>query len=157
MINPDQYSRYIRWDEAGTSIILSSEPDVANEFAADVLPRSSSTATMPVSFVNSTFTASSAFLLLAFGRSEMKVAAAKRAELGGNSSSSTLNTAVQLYGAHSSFAHPRFLRGREELLPTMKPRSSKKPKKGANGATPRSLEADTSLGADETDEEDFAL
>ena len=79
------------------------------------------------------------------------------AELGGGGSSSTLNTAVQLYGAHSSFAHPRFLRGREELLPTMKPRSSKKPKKAANGATPRSLEADTSLGADETDEDDFAL
>ena len=81
--------------------------------------------------------------------------------MGGSGGGSTLNTAVQLYGAHSSFAHPRFLRGREELLPTMKPRSSKKPKKAANGgaadATPRSLDADTTLGGDETDEEDFAL
>lgn len=158
MINPDQYSKYIRWDEAGSSIILSSEPDVANEFAADVLPRlfkhgNNASFIRQLNLYGFQRIPSSRLLDAA----EMKVAAAKRAELGGGGSSSTLNTAVQLYGAHSSFAHPRFLRGREELLPTMKPRSSKKPKKAANGATPRSLEADTSLGADETDEDDFAL
>ena len=160
MINPEQYSKYIRWDEAGTSIILSSEPDVANEFAADVLPRlfkhgNNASFIRQLNLYGFQRIPSSRLLDAA----EMKVAAAKRAEMGGSGSSSTLNTAVQLYGAHSSFAHPRFLRGREELLPTMKPRSSKKPKKASNGigATPRSLEADTSLGADETDEEDFAL
>ncbi|KAJ9478697.1 DNA binding transcription factor [Pseudozyma hubeiensis] len=158
MINPEQYSRYIRWDEAGTSIILSSEPDVANEFAADVLPRlfkhgNNASFIRQLNLYGFQRIPSSRLLDAA----EMKVAAAKRAESGGSGSSSTLNTAVQLYGAHSSFAHPRFLRGREELLPTMKPRSSKKPKKASNGAGPRSLEADTSLGADETDEEDFAL
>lgn len=154
MINPGLYSKYIRWDEAGTSIILSSEPDVANEFAADVLPRlfkhgNNASFIRQLNLYGFQRIPSSRLLDAA----EMKVAAAKRAELGGNGSSSTLNTAVQLYGAHSSFAHPRFLRGREELLPTMKPRSSKKPKKGANGAAA----ADTSLGGDETDEEDFAL
>ncbi|TKY87771.1 hypothetical protein EX895_003352 [Sporisorium graminicola] len=160
MINPEQYSKYIRWDEAGTSIILSSEPDVANEFAGDVLPRlfkhgNNASFIRQLNLYGFQRIPSSRLLDAA----EMKVAAAKRAEMGGGGSSSTLNTAVQLYGAHSSFAHPRFLRGREELLPTMKPRSSKKPKKASNGvgATPRSLEADTSLGADETDEEDFAL
>ena len=158
MINPGQYSKYIRWDEAGTSIILSSEPDIANEFASDVLPRlfkhgNNASFIRQLNLYGFQRIPSSRLL----DAEEMKVAAAKRAELGGSASSSTLNTAVQLYGAHSSFAHPRFLRGREELLPTMKPRSSKKPKKAANGATPRSLEADTSLGAEETDEEDFAL
>ncbi|CDR99670.1 uncharacterized protein SPSC_01691 [Sporisorium scitamineum] len=160
MINPDQYSKYIRWDEAGTSIILSSEPDVANEFAADVLPRlfkhgNNASFIRQLNLYGFQRIPSSRLLDAA----EMKMAAAKRAEMGGGRSSSTLNTAVQLYGAHSSFAHPRFLRGREELLPTMKPRSSKKPKKASNGlgATPRSLGADTSLGADDTDEEDFAL
>ncbi|SPO25135.1 uncharacterized protein UTRI_02761_B [Ustilago trichophora] len=158
MINPAQYSKYIRWDEAGTSIILSSEPDVANEFASDVLPRlfkhgNNASFIRQLNLYGFQRIPSSRLLDAA----EMKVAAAKRAELGASGGSSTLNTAVQLYGAHSSFAHPRFLRGREELLPTMKPRSSKKPKKTNNGATPRSLEADTSLAADETDEEDFAL
>ncbi|KAJ1020081.1 hypothetical protein NDA16_004361 [Ustilago loliicola] len=159
MINPAQYSKFIRWDEAGTSIILSSEPDVANEFASDVLPRlfkhgNNASFIRQLNLYGFQRIPSSRLLDAA----EMKVAAAKRAELGANASS-TLNTAVQLYGAHSSFAHPRFLRGREELLPTMKPRSSKKPKKsGAGGGMARSLEADTSLGgADETDEEDFAL
>lgn len=157
MINPALYSKYIRWDEAGTSIILSSEPDVANEFASDVLPRlfkhgNNASFIRQLNLYGFQRIPSSRLLDAA----EMKVAAAKRAELGGNFSS-TLNTAVQLYGAHSSFAHPRFLRGREELLPTMKPRSSKKPKKSAGGRMARSLEADTSLGADETDEEDFAL
>ncbi|SNX83573.1 uncharacterized protein MEPE_02280 [Melanopsichium pennsylvanicum] len=159
MINPAQYSKYIRWDEAGTSIILSSEPEVANEFAADVLPRlfkhgNNASFIRQLNLYGFQRIPSSRLLDAA----EMKVAAAKRAELGGSGGGSTLNTAIQLYGAHSSFAHPRFLRGREELLPTMKPRSSKKPKKSAgNGTLPRSLEADTSLAADDTDEEDFAL
>lgn len=39
MINPDLYSRYIRWNEPGDSIILSNDPDVSNEFAAEVLPK----------------------------------------------------------------------------------------------------------------------
>lgn len=159
MIKPDQYSKYIRWDQAGTSIILSSEPDVANEFASDVLPRlfkhgNNASFIRQLNLYGFQRIPSSRLLDAA----EIKVAAAKRAQLGGNASSSTLNTAVQLYGVHSSFAHPRFLRGREELLPTMKPRSSKKPKKSAgSGAMARSLEADNSLGADETDEEDFTL
>ncbi len=162
MINPQQYNKYIRWDEAGSSIILSSEPDVANEFASDVLPRlfkhgNNASFIRQLNLYGFQRIPSSRLLDAA----EMKVAAAKRAELGGSGGGSTLNTAVQLYGAHSSFAHPRFLRGREELLPTMKPRSSKKPKKAANGgaadATPRSLDADATLGGDETDEEDFAL
>ncbi|PWZ01593.1 hypothetical protein BCV70DRAFT_157893 [Testicularia cyperi] len=162
MINPAQYSKYIHWDEAGASIILCSEPDVANEFASDVLPRLFKHGNN-ASFIRQ-------LNLYGFQRipssrlldpAEMKVAAARRAESGGSAGSATLNTAVQLYGAHSSFAHPRFRRGHEELLPTMKPRSSKKPKKSAGGsnstANPRSLEGDTSLGGDETDEEDFAL
>lgn len=41
-----------------------------------------------------------------------------------------ISTALQLYGPHSSFAHPRFKRNQESLLPSMKPRSSKKTKKG---------------------------
>lgn len=41
-----------------------------------------------------------------------------------------ISTALQLYGPHSSFAHPRFKRDQENLLPSMKPRSSKKTKKG---------------------------
>ena len=49
-----------------------------------------------------------------------------------------------LYGAHSSFTHPRFLRGKEELLPSMKPRSSKKPKKASA--------AGGDVGGDEDDE-----
>lgn len=165
MINPDLYSKYIRWDEAGTSIILSSEPDIANEFASDVLPRLFKHGNN-ASFVRQ-------LNLYGFQRipssrlldpTEMKVAAARRAELA--SSTGTLNTAVQLYGAHSSFAHPRFKRGHEELLPTMKPRSSKKPKKATGaasgtGQSPPKREgvnaANTSMGGDETDEEDFAL
>ncbi|EST05807.1 Heat shock factor (HSF)-type, DNA-binding [Kalmanozyma brasiliensis GHG001] len=150
MINPEQYSKYIRWDEAGTSIILSSEPDIANEFAADVLPRlfkhgNNASFIRQLNLYGFQRIPSSRLLDAA----EMKVAAAKRAEMG-NGGSSTLNTAVQLYGAHSSFAHPRFLRGREELLPTMKPRSSKKPKKAG-------ARAEAGAGGDETDEEDFAL
>ncbi|KAI3483329.1 hypothetical protein L1887_53820 [Cichorium endivia] len=131
MINPQQYSKYIRWDEAGSSIILSSEPDVANEFASDVLPRlfkhgNNASFIRQLNLYGFQRIPSSRLLDAA----EMKVAAAKRAELGGSGGGSTLNTAVQLYGAHSSFAHPRFLRGREELLPTMKPRSSKKAQEG---------------------------
>ena len=42
------------------------------------------------------------------------------------------NTAAELYGAHSSFAHPRFRRGQEQWLASMKPRSSKKPKRSAD-------------------------
>lgn len=155
MINPTHYAKYIHWDEAGSSIILSSEPEIANEFAADVLPRLFKHGNN-ASFIRQ-------LNLYGFQRipssrlldpAEMKVALAKKAESGGaGNGSTTLNTAVQLYGAHSSFSHPRFRRDHEELLPTMKPRSSKKPKKSAAGGAP----ADTSLGADETDEEDFAL
>lgn len=43
--------------------------------------------------------------------------------------SSNISTALQLYGPHSSFAHPRFKKDQEALLPSMKPRSSKKTKK----------------------------
>lgn len=154
MINPTHYAKYIHWDEAGASIILSSEPEIANEFAADVLPRLFKHGNN-ASFIRQ-------LNLYGFQRipssrlldpAEMKVALAKKAESGVGNGSATLNTAVQLYGAHSSFSHPRFRRDHEELLPTMKPRSSKKPKKNAVGGVP----ADTSIGADETDEEDFAL
>lgn len=43
-----------------------------------------------------------------------------------------ISTALQLYGPHSSFAHPRFKKDQEVLLPSMKPRSSKKTKKTAH-------------------------
>jgi HSF-type DNA-binding len=39
MINPDMYSQYIRWSEAGDAIVISNDPDLSNEFAADVLPK----------------------------------------------------------------------------------------------------------------------
>ncbi|WFD26004.1 hypothetical protein MNAN1_000979 [Malassezia nana] len=39
MINPDLYGKYIHWNEAGDAIIINSEPDVAAEFAAEVLPK----------------------------------------------------------------------------------------------------------------------
>ncbi|EPQ26134.1 uncharacterized protein PFL1_06342 [Pseudozyma flocculosa PF-1] len=176
MINPDLYSKYIRWDEAGTSIILSSEPEIANEFASDVLPKLFKHGNN-ASFVRQ-------LNLYGFQRipssrlldpTEIKVAAARRAaESGGAGAASagTLNTAVQLYGPHSSFAHPRFRRGHEELLTTMKPRSSKKPKKSNGSATtglsPPKQEAGAGAAGgagrtaaaadgDETDEEDFAL
>ncbi|KAN0062215.1 hypothetical protein ACQY0O_005396 [Thecaphora frezii] len=147
MINPDLYSKYIRWDEAGTSIILSSEPEIANEFASEVLPKLFKHGNN-ASFVRQ-------LNLYGFQRipssrlldpTEMKVAAARRAESGAAASTGALNTAVQLYGAHSSFAHPRFRRGHEELLPTMKPRSSKKPKK-SNGTAPGTGRSPPKAGA----------
>lgn len=48
-----------------------------------------------------------------------------------------ISTALQLYGPHSSFAHPRFKKNQESLLPSMKPRSSKKTKKGGQAGTGR--------------------
>ena len=59
-----------------------------------------------------------------------------------------VSTALQLYGAHSSFSHPRFLRAQEDKLPSLKPRSSKKPKRsaGAPGAP--------AGGKEESDDED---
>ena len=82
--------------------------------------------------------------------------AAKRP--GGLRGVSGISTALQLYGPHSSFAHPRFLKDEEQRLPSMKPRSSKKPKKGAAAAAPAAaVEADTSAVVESDDDDDLAL
>ena len=66
---------------------------------------------------------------------EMRAVAARTGTSGHYGTSAPFNTAMELYGVHSSFAHPRFRRGQEAWLVSMKPRSSKKPKKNSAGST----------------------
>jgi len=129
MINPQLYSKYIRWNEAGDTIILCTEPEVANEFAAEVLPKLFKHGNN-ASFVRQLnlygFQRVSSSRLL--DPLERQTAVAKGLD-GRRAGAPAPNTALEFYGAHSSFAHPRFRRGQEEWLSSMKPRSSKKPKK----------------------------
>lgn len=137
MINPDLYGKYIHWNEAGDTIILSNDPGVAAEFASEVLPKlfkhgNNASFVRQLNLYGFQRVSSSRLLDAA----ELQAISAKG--LGERSdapafgkSPTSLNTAVELYGAHSSFAHPRFRRGQEQWLSSMKPRSSKKPKRSA--------------------------
>lgn len=136
MINPELYGKYIHWSEAGDAIILNSEPDVAAEFAAEVLPKLFKHGNN-ASFVRQLnlygFQRVSSSRLL--DPAELQAVNAQAGTSRFGPSSSSYNTATELYGAHSSFAHPRFRRGQESWLASMKPRSSKKSKKPAPAST----------------------
>ncbi|KAK0551743.1 hypothetical protein OC861_002209 [Tilletia horrida] len=202
LINPNLYSRYIRWSEAGDSIILSNDPDVSAEFANDVLPKlfkhgNNASFIRQLNLYGFQRVPSSRLLdvaeqkaaaLLQKERDILGFSGGNGASVSGNgsaarSSSRTrhsesspggagafgsgnglstsagsnsgagapMTTALHLYGPHSSFAHPSFRRGQESLLPSLKPRSSKKPKgaKGAGGAgADGKLEGDDGAGGD---------
>ncbi|WFC95214.1 hypothetical protein MBRA1_001861 [Malassezia brasiliensis] len=141
MINPDLYGKYIRWNEAGDTIILSNDPGIAAEFASDVLPKlfkhgNNASFVRQLNLYGFQRVSSSRLLDAA----ELQALSARSARGGGGASDAlpfrksptAYNTAAELYGAHSSFAHPRFRRGQEQWLPSMKPRSSKKPKRPAD-------------------------
>lgn len=141
MINPDLYGKYIRWNEAGDTIILSNDPGVAAEFASDVLPKlfkhgNNASFVRQLNLYGFQRVSSSRLLDAA----ELQALSARSAGGGAGASDAlpfhksptAYNTAAELYGAHSSFAHPRFRRGQEQWLASMKPRSSKKPKRSAD-------------------------
>ena len=146
MINPDIYGKYIHWNEAGDAIIINSEPEVAAEFAAEVLPKlfkhgNNASFVRQLNLYGFQRVSSSRLLDAA----EMHAIATRGTTSVGSQASTSghlvqpghgatsYNTATELYGAHSSFAHPRFRRGQEAWLVSMKPRSSKKPKRPAGG------------------------
>lgn len=136
MINPDLYGKYIYWSEAGDAIIINSEPDVAAEFAAEILPKlfkhgNNASFIRQLNLYGFQRVSSSRLLDAA----EMRAVAARTGSSGHYGTSAPFNTAMELYGVHSSFAHPRFRRGQEAWLVSMKPRSSKKPKKNSTGPT----------------------
>ncbi|PWN92125.1 hypothetical protein FA10DRAFT_259370 [Acaromyces ingoldii] len=147
MCRPEMYHRYIRWSESGDSVILSNDPDINNEFASEVLPKlfkhgNNASFVRQLNLYGFQRVPSSRLLDAA------EVRAAKRYSGGSN-----ISTALQLYGPHSSFAHPRFKKDQEDLLPSMKPRSSKKPKKGGAGGG-----GDQGGGTGkESDDEEYAL
>lgn len=68
-----------------------------------------------------------------------------------------ISTALQLYGPHSSFAHPRFKKDQEALLPSMKPRSSKKTKKSEGSQGDGGAADGTGTKADSDGEEEFVV
>lgn len=132
MINPELYGKYIHWNEAGDAIIINSEPDVSAEFAAEVLPKlfkhgNNASFVRQLNLYGFQRVSSSRLLDAA----EMQAVAARTGTSPHYGTSAPFNTAMELYGMHSSFAHPRFRRGQEAWLVSMKPRSSKKPKKPA--------------------------
>ena len=136
MINPDLYGKYIRWNEAGDAIIINSEPEVAAEFAAEVLPRlfkhgNNASFIRQLNLYGFQRVSSSRLLDAA----EMRAVAARTNGSNWFGAPPPFNTAMELYGAHSSFAHPRFRRGHESWLVSMKPRSSKKSKKTSSEDT----------------------
>lgn len=128
MCRPELYTKYIHWSESGDSVILINDPEINNEFAAAVLPKlfkhgNNASFVRQLNLYGFQRVPSSRLLDAA------EVDAARRLPHGQN-----ISTALQLYGSHSSFAHPRFKKDQEGLLPSMKPRSSKKTKKSGNGA-----------------------
>jgi hypothetical protein len=127
MCRPELYVKYIHWSESGDSVILSNDPDVNNEFASEVLPKLFKHGNN-ASFVRQ-------LNLYGFQRvpSSRLLDAAETKAARQFSNGSNISTALQLYGPHSSFAHPRVKKDQEGLLPSMKPRSSKKTKKGGQG------------------------
>ncbi|WFD43305.1 hypothetical protein MPSI1_001966 [Malassezia psittaci] len=137
MINPEVYGKYIRWNHAGDVIIISNDPGVAAEFASEILPKLFKHGNN-ASFVRQLnlygFQRVSSSRLL--DPTEQRIISSSTFEPYGTSdtfppknSPITYSTAAELYGAHSSFSHPRFRRGQEQWLASMKPRSSKKPKR----------------------------
>jgi hypothetical protein len=146
MCRPELYQKYIHWSESGDSVILSNDPDINNEFAAEVLPKlfkhgNNASFVRQLNLYGFQRVPSSRLLDAA------EIKAARRFAHGAN-----ISTALQLYGPHSSFAHPRFKKDQESLLPSMKPRSSKKTKK-ANGAD----DSGTKAGGESDGEEEFAM
>ena len=136
MINPDLYGKYIHWSEGGDTIILSNDPDVSAEFASEILPKlfkhgNNASFVRQLNLYGFQRVSSSRLLDAA----ELQAIAAKGLDRGERApfdkAPTSYNTAAELYGAHSSFAHPRFRRGQETWLASMKPRSSKKPKRTA--------------------------
>lgn len=151
---PGRYGRYLHWNSLGSTVILTTDPDISNEFASEVLPRlwnhanySSfirqmnlygfqrlpSSRILDVAEVHAAHEAG----LKAFGSSSSSGSGSgeQGSSGGGSGSINEFSTAQQLYGPHSSFLHPKFVRGREDLLPMLKPRNAKKPKTagGAGG------------------------
>ncbi|CAO1622400.1 unnamed protein product [Sympodiomycopsis kandeliae] len=129
---PSRYGRFLHWNAAGNTVILSTDPDLSNEFAADVLPRLWNHANYS-SFIRQ-------MNLYGFQRlpssrildkAEIQAAVEKGLKGPDGQSPTELSTAQQLYGSHSSFLHPKFVQGREDLLPLLKPRNAKKPKAGS--------------------------
>lgn len=141
MINPDLYGKYIHWNEAGDAIIINSEPDVAAEFAAEVLPKlfkhgNNASFVRQLNLYGFQRVSSSRLLdaaemhaIATRGTTSVGSQANTNGHLAQPGHGTSYNTATELYGAHSSFAHPRFRRGQEAWLVSMKPRSSKKPKR----------------------------
>lgn len=141
MINPDIYGKYIHWNEAGDAIIINSDPDVAAEFAAEVLPKlfkhgNNASFVRQLNLYGFQRVSSSRLLdaaemhaIATRGSTSVSSQASAQGGLAQPGAPTSYNTATELYGTHSSFAHPRFRRGQEAWLVSMKPRSSKKPKR----------------------------
>ncbi|CAO1623376.1 unnamed protein product [Parajaminaea phylloscopi] len=133
VVRPARYGKYLHWNSTGTTVILSTDTDISNEFASDVLPRLWNHANYS-SFIRQ-------MNLYGFQRlpssriiDKDEIKAANDAGMKGpdGRSPTELSTAQQLYGSHSSFLHPKFVRGREDLLPLLKPRNAKRPKAAAS-------------------------
>lgn len=128
---PNRYGKYLHWNSTGSTVILSTDPDISNEFASEVLPRLWNHANYS-SFIRQ-------MNLYGFQRlpssrilekDEIRAAHTRGMKGPDGQSPTELSTAQQLYGSHSSFLHPQFVRGREDLLTSLKPRNAKKPKAG---------------------------